>query len=98
MPKFRPAGFVNPYKEPITSTTDLMPETQKKVDEEWGRLRIAQGKAYEAGADAMLAALRKEGESFKQTPHIAIYSITICVEGKSGTLVFIPDDTPEVKP
>jgi len=75
---YRPKDWKNPYKQgcPIFSEDFTDPNTGKNA-------------AYEAGADAMLEGLKKEGPVYKG----------VCGEGPlftipsgTGTLVFIPDE------
>jgi hypothetical protein len=95
MPKYRPEGWKNPHSDSIMSG--------------WVHVGLREKDAFEAGADAMLAALRsiipdidsrieyynalKKGHTnMDYKTWLSIKDVPIVGN------VFIPDDTPEVKP
>lgn len=69
---WRPDGWENPKKD--TSSTSVQ--------------RYMMAKAFEQGATAMLEALRKQGEHYKQNGGID-FALS---EHPAGTLIFIPDE------
>ena len=79
---YRPVGWENPYKDIMNPHTNRQGVILKLGDER-------QERAYEAGADAMLEALRKQPIS------IMIGGKKLNLEegmARKGILVFIPDD------
>lgn len=85
-------GWINPYKD-----ADLIDEARLTFKLKDGTLLLGRDKimreiAYEAGADAMLEALRKQGHRvFLEDIKV---SIPIIEQG-AGYLVFIPDKEEE---
>ena len=78
----RPEGFKNPYSLVDTATCNFV-----AVDIDEADRNNAAHFAYEAGADAMLEGLKKEGKHTDTLPH----GFHINVD-KRGYLVFIPEE------
>lgn len=91
---WQPEGWSNPY---ILIPTTAAPDKRTQTEHE-----RALAVAYEEGADALLAALRKTGTKAKAgqehylTPHVPAYRTKgrryLVVPHGNGCLVFIPDD------
>lgn len=81
---YRPEGFENPYN---FMTDEAIPKWE------------GQSSAYEAGADAVLEALKKSPFPVGHLTNILFFNkvpydaTLIQFEGKPGCLVFIPEDT-----
>jgi len=85
--RWRPEGWRNPYLESIFDVKIKPCDTRTTTKE-------SKAPYFEAGANAMLAAMRKRGIHsdmfYKEDTKDKLYFVTI--QGKKGTLVFIPDD------
>jgi hypothetical protein len=94
MSKWRPEGWLNPYTIPIYSNKIL---TEIEIKAVYNSQRGEPG-AFEAGADAILEALRQRG--FHVDNDASFTSLgehaTLSNKGNTGDYIFIPDD--EVQP
>lgn len=86
---WRPDDWVNPHEK--TQSMGYPPDRMVRLDEFAKSFTETRKNSYEAGAEAMLEALKKgglvhfDGESKQE-------GLAYFEEGKPGWLVFIPDD------
>jgi len=92
---WRPEGWDNPYKQ----------DTPEHWSDNYEVIQSKEWHIFEAGADAMLGALRKKGmpiSYWRQWEDIAsdtrYIAYTPAIGEQIGTLVFIPDEPQHIVP